>query len=260
MPRRAKFDLYVGIDYSGAGTPQSELEEIQIFQVQHGQEPQKVTRPGPQPGDVLSWSRESVAEWVIALATSGGLFILGIDHALSFPQQYFERFGLLDWELFLQDFSHHWPTHQPGATVQGLREGNERVGDPSWLRLTEIWSRSAKSVFRFGIPGQVAPATHAGIPWIEHIRAESNRTVHFWPFDGWVPPNGASVILEAYPALVNGRYETAGRTQHEHDAYSVAKWLKRLDHLGALGCFFDPPLLGRERRRAGREGWILGVT
>ena len=43
-------------------------------------------------------------------------------------------------------------------------DGNRRTGDPSWFRLTEQGTASAKPVFHFDIQGQEAKSTHAGLP------------------------------------------------------------------------------------------------
>jgi hypothetical protein len=80
----------------------------------------------------------------------------------------------------------------------------------------------AKSVFHSDVQGSVAKSTHAGLPWLRYIRPQHGTAVHFWPFDGWVPPHGQSVIAEVYPALWSKALESEGRNTHQHDAYSVA--------------------------------------
>jgi hypothetical protein len=136
---------------------------------------------------------------------------VGIDHAFSFPMPYFERYALPegDWDHFLADFQEYWPTHEDRARVADIRKssGQARSGDRAWFRLTDRLSGSAKSVFHFGIPGQVAPSTHAGLPWLRYIREELRRAevrVHFWPFDGWQIPEGMSVVAEVYRHSGNG--------------------------------------------------------
>jgi len=84
--------------------------------------------------------------------------------------------------------------------------------------------------------------------------------VHFWPFDGWQPPDGKAVIAEVYPSIFRHRYDREGRTADEHDAYSVARWLSESAARGILDHYFAPPLTVHERAIAAREGWILGVT
>src|ERR1039458_4708517 len=73
-----------------------------------------------------------------------------------------------DWQGFLEDFHRYWPTDAPHTYVCFIREdphgrGKWRTGERSWLRLTERWTATAKSVFGFGVQGEVATSTHAGL-------------------------------------------------------------------------------------------------
>jgi hypothetical protein len=138
--------------------------------------------------------------------------------------------------------------------------GAARTGDPRWRRLTEIRVRAAKSVFRFDVQGQVAKSTHAGLPWLLHLRRHLGRQVHFWPFDGWQIPPGRSAVVEVYHALWKHGFPLNGRTTDQHDAYSVAAWLRQTDLDGRLQGFLSPSLTPSERRVAEVEGWILGVA
>jgi len=83
--------------------------------------------------------------------------------------------------------------------------------------------------------------------------------VHFWPFDGWDFPAGKSVVAEVYPALWSRSFPIENRDGHQHDAYSVAAWMRQTDSNGSLSTFADPPLDVADRRAAEIEGWILGV-
>lgn len=134
------------------------------------------------------------------------------------------------------------------------------MGEPDELRLTEKWTSSAKSVFLFDVQGSVAKSTHAGLPWLKHIRDAAGEILHFWPFDGWCVPPGKSVVAEVYPSIVRRRYPSAERTPDQHDAYSVARWLAEACRSRTLSRYFDPPLSESERAMANLEGWILGVT
>lgn len=91
------------------------------------------------------------------------------------------------------------------------------------------------------------------------LRNEAADRIHFWPFDGWVPAPGKSVVAEVYPSIFRKRYAPDGRTPDEQDAYAVARWMSELDARGALAGYFNPPLTDAERAVADREGWILGV-
>jgi hypothetical protein len=92
------------------------------------------------------------------------------------------------------------------------RPPGERVGDPSALRLCERWTSSAKSVFRFDVQGSVAKSTHAGILWLRFLCEQAGDPLFFWPFDGWQPPQGKSVIAEIYPSIFRNRYPKGTRT------------------------------------------------
>jgi hypothetical protein len=126
--------------------------------------------------------------------------------------------------------------------------------------LCEQWTSSAKSVFQFDVQGSVAKSTHAGIPWLRFLRRQMGGKLFFWPFDGWQPPNGVSVIAEIYPSIFRNRYPKNGRTPDERDAHAVARWLEESARRGILGRYFDPPLTPAERRIAALEGWILGIA
>ena len=106
----------------------------------------------------------------------------------------------------------------------------------------------------------MAKSTHSGIPWLRFLREQMGDKLFFWPFDGWIPPAGVSVIAEVYPSIFRNRYEGRnGRTPDERDAYSVARWLEESALRGILERYFDPPLTLPERRIAALEGWILGI-
>ena len=126
-------------------------------------------------------------------------------------------------------------------------------------QVTELRARTAKSVFHFDVQGSVAKSTHAGIPWLRHIRQHAKDRVHFWPFDGWSVPSNRSVVAEVYPALWSRSFPREGRNPDQQDAFSVAKWLQRADCDGSLEKFLNPEIEPDEHKKAEIEGWILGV-
>jgi hypothetical protein len=83
--------------------------------------------------------------------------------------------------------------------------------------------------------------------------------LHFWPFDGWEPPLGKSVIAEVYPSLCNKNYPNEGVSSHQHDAYCIARWMRESDRAGNLSQCFQPELTMNDRHQADIEGWILGL-
>ena len=191
--------------------------------------------------------------------------MLGIDHGFSFPLRYFEKHSLPhDWPTFLDDFQQHWPTDEDLTYVDFVRNGpvgngTARTGNSHWRRLTEVRAGAAKSVFHFDVQGAVAKSTHAGLPWLLYLRQQLGGRIHFWPFDGWDVPSRRSVVAEVYPRLWSGSFEREDRNPDQHDAYSVAAWMRAADLDGSLAEFFKPTLTPAELKAAQIEGWILGL-
>ena len=256
------FARYIGIDYSGAETPTASLKGLRVYLAQGNLTPEEVL---PPPGPRKYWTRRGIAEWLAERLGEDVPTLVGIDHGFSFPLAYFEAHHLPhDWPAFLEDFQRHWPTDEDYVYVDfvrdGLRgDGAARTGNTRWRRLTEQWAGAAKSVFHFDVQGSVAKSTHAGIPWLQYLRRQLVNRIHFWPFDGWTAPPGKSVVAEVYPALWKNAYAPEGRTPDQHDAYTIAAWLRQADLDGRLQGLFEPALSPPERTIAGVEGWILGV-
>ncbi len=219
----------------------------------------------PPPSPKKYWTRRGLAEWLIGGLDGNVPTIVGIDHGFSFPLRYFERHGLEpDWPSFLEDFCVHWPTDSPHTYVDFVRDGKvgngtARTGERRWRRLTEEATGAAKSVFHFDVQGTVAKSTHAGLPWLRHIRC-AKPALHFWPFDGWQPPLGCSTIVEAYPRLWSQSFSKDDRTPDQHDAYSIARWLQEADQNGTLVDAFAPPASEPVAATGLVEGWILGSS
>lgn len=256
------FARYIGIDYSGAETSTASLKGLRVYLAQSDSPPEEVV-PAPSPRKY--WTRRGIADFLVAWLSEDVATLVGIDHGFSFPLRYFEAHRLApDWPTFLEDFQRHWPTDDDNTYVDFVREGlhgrgAERGGDTRWRRLTELRAGSAKSVFHFDVPGSVAKATHAGIPWLLYLRRHLGERAHFWPFDGWQIPSGRSAVVEVYPALWKHAFAANGRTADQHDAYSVAAWLRQSDLDGQLARFLNPGLTPPQRTVAEVEGWILGV-
>lgn len=256
------FDLHIGIDYSGAQTSSSRLAGLQVYDTTTGL-PERITSPATARYRICNWTRQEIAERLISQARSGQRFIAGIDHGFSFPLRYFQKYGINSWPEFLEDFAKHWPTDQPENSVDSLRlrarRPPNRTGENKDLRLTEQWTSSAKSVFKFDVQGSVAKSTHAGLPWLRQIRNEVGDLVHFWPFDGWQVTGSKSVIAEVYPSIFRNRFPREDRTADQQDAFAIARWLMEMDQRSLLERYFDPPLTDEERKVADLEGWILGI-
>lgn len=256
-----QYQRYFGIDYSGAATPTSSLPGLRLYAATPSEAPFEV-HPPPSPRKY--WTRRGLAQWLVDDLRTGPPTLVGIDHAFSFPLRYFEVHHIPpDWTLFLDDFQRHWPTDGDNMYIDFIRDGlygdgAARSGNSRWRRLTEERSR-AKSVFHFDVQGSVAKSTHAGLPWLRYLRQKLGPEVHFWPFDGWIPPVGLSVIAEVYPALWNRTYPLEDRNPHQLDAYSVARWMRDSDSAGSLSGHFQPKLSPAEHMLGQVEGWILGL-
>lgn len=256
------FARYIGIDYSGAQTPTSSLKGLRVYMADRANHPGEV-QPPPSPRKY--WTRRGIAEWLLEMLTDNKPTIVGIDHGFSFPLRYFEYHHLPpDWNEFLNDFQCHWPTDDDNTYIDFVRDGlrgngADRTGNPRWRRLTEERAKTAKSVFHFDVQGSVAKSTHAGIPWLRFLRINLGNKVHFWPFDGWDIPNGKSAIAEVYPSLWSKGIPSDNRTPDQHDAYSVAYWLRQTDLEGKLLTYLSPQLTEAESSVAQVEGWIFGI-
>jgi hypothetical protein len=257
------FTRYIGVNYSGAETAEASLKSLRVYCAGGEAPPLEIAPPA---GPKKFWTRKAIAEWLVARLGEDVPTLVGIDHAFSFPLRYFEAHGLApDWPLFLDDFQRHWPTDEDHTYVDFVREGAvgngaARMGHPRWHRLTDERAGRTKSVFHFQAPGSVGKASHAGIPWLRHIRRRLGPRVHTWPFDGWQIPAGRSALAEVYPTLWSRGFAREGRTPHQHAAYCVAAWLARADRDGRLAAALRPQLTPAESAVARAEGWILGVS
>jgi hypothetical protein len=255
------FDRYIGIDYSGAETPNSSLKGLRVYMTSGDATASEVL---PPPSPRKYWTRRGIAEWLAARLAEDAPTLVGIDHGFSFPLRYFEYHHLPpDWDEFLDDFQRHWPTDVEHTYVDFIRDGLRGdgaalMGNPRWRRMCEERCRG-KSVFHFDVQGSVAKSTHAGIPWLRTLRQRLGPRLHFWPFDGWDIPACHSAIAEVYPALWKHAFSPEDRTPDQHDAYTVATWLRQADRDGRLHDALHPNLSPPERGIAQVEGWILGV-
>jgi hypothetical protein len=256
------FDRYIGIDYSGAATPEDSLPGLRVYRAVGDGTPQEIN---PPPSPRRYWTRRGLAAWLTTILQERIITVIGIDHGFSFPIQYFDMYGInKDWDVFLDDFYEHWPTDSPFTYVDFIRDGDigngaARMGDRNWRRITETHAPHARSVFHFDVPGSVAKSTHAGIPWLRHLRKDLGSNVHFWPFDGWTPRKDSHVVAEVYPSLWRHLYPDEGRTPDQQDAFVACRWLQETDLNNNLDRFFNPPFAPEQRIIANVEGWILGV-
>jgi hypothetical protein len=115
------FSRYIGIDYSGAETPNASLKGLRVYLATDELPPVEVL---PSPSPPKYWTRRGVAEWLADRLAEEMLTLVGIDHGFSFPMRYFEVHRLkLDWSEFLDDFRRHWPTDE-NIYVDFVRDGS----------------------------------------------------------------------------------------------------------------------------------------
>ena len=100
-----RFARHIGIDYSGARTPESRLKGLQVYESRNGGTPGRIGAPAE---DAKNWTRLEVAQFCASAIESGEPVIIGIDHAFSFPMNYMKRYGIETWDQFLGDFIRHF--------------------------------------------------------------------------------------------------------------------------------------------------------
>jgi len=83
----AAFSRYIGIDYSGAETPESSLNGPRVY-CAVGESEAKEVAPPPSPRK--HWTRRGVARWLAERLAKDAPTIVGIDHGFTFPLRYFE--------------------------------------------------------------------------------------------------------------------------------------------------------------------------
>ena len=134
------FARYIGIDYSGAETPNSSLKGLRVYLADRSLAPEEVP---PPPSPRRYWTRRGIAQWLVARLAEDVPTLVGIDHGFSFPLRYFEVHHLApDWPTFLEDFQRYWPTDEDNLYVDFVRDGlhgkgADRAGNARWRRLTK---------------------------------------------------------------------------------------------------------------------------
>ena len=161
------FTRYIGIDYSGAQTPEASLKGLRVYCADGASAAKEVA---PQPRPRKYWTRRGVAELLVARLAESIPKVVGIDHRFSFPLRYVEVHQLEpDWLTFLEDCQRHWPTDSEHFYIDFVRHslagnGAALTGNALWRRMTEQRAGSAKSVFHFDVHGLTAKSTHVGTP------------------------------------------------------------------------------------------------
>jgi hypothetical protein len=77
----AQFTRYIGIDYSGAETPDSSCKGLRVYVAEGTGTPEQIQ---PPPSSRHYWTRRGLAEWLCEELDRDIPTLVGIDHAFSF--------------------------------------------------------------------------------------------------------------------------------------------------------------------------------
>jgi hypothetical protein len=81
------FCRHIGIDYSGAETPNASLKGLRVYLAEGDGRPAEI-QPPPSPRKY--WTRRGIAAWLVERLAEDTPTLVGIDHAFSFPLRYFQ--------------------------------------------------------------------------------------------------------------------------------------------------------------------------
>lgn len=280
-----RFTGFVAIDWSGAhGTTHP---GIQVALCRSGNAaPMIVTPPG------RAWSREAVAEWLLARADEP--LLIGFDFSFSAP--FVTRGAHLPGDRPTADARALWAyvddsSDDPDLGARSFLEARRgthfyfgaadgRKADFLHWRTCEIatdGARKPSTVYDAIGASQVAKASFAGMRLLRRL----DGRLAIWPFDP-VPPSGAVVVEiytsiaardagrpkgrskmrsadaldEALTALGSEPHDPLGRyDDHSTDAILTSAWLRTTATRADL---WHP--LGLTRHVAQTEGWTFGVS
>lgn len=116
------FTRHIGIDYSGAETPNASLKGLRVYLAEGDGNPEEV-QPPPSPRKY--WTRKGIAEWLVALLDDEIPMLVGIDHGFSFSLRFFEAHQIApDWPVF-SAFSAWRENGCPNSTTIALLGGDD---------------------------------------------------------------------------------------------------------------------------------------
>ena len=108
----AQFERYVGIDYSGAETPDSSCKGLRGYLVEGSSTPEPVQ---PPPSPRRYWTRRGLAEWLCEKLGDETPTIVGIDHAFLALPILSDEVVISQFLSLLQPPWHRVPLHQEQA-------------------------------------------------------------------------------------------------------------------------------------------------
>ncbi len=216
-----RFDLFIGIDWSGAKGQYHRGIQVAVASAGHDC-PSLITPPHPN-----GWSRNDVSAYLTDLKAKGRRILAGIDFAFAHPfghDGYFPDFhdGPKDPEALwrLIDEVNHDQDHLYGGGLWGHpqlrryynapknKDGRGGKGDlfASRRRLTEevaarMNNRSPSPTFNCVGPAGVGTGSLAGMRMLHHLNLQRDAVI--WPFHHLAPqPHDDSLTLvEIFPAL-----------------------------------------------------------
>lgn len=240
------------------------------------------------------WSRQAVAEWLIATAGDAPT-LFGFD--FSFAPPFVARDSYLPGEAVPEDGPAFWAyvdaiCDDPDLGAASLLEGTHRrhfyFGKADGVKAAFMHNRVCEARYNAGGGGkpstvydaigaaQVAKASFAGMRMLHHVHGH----VPIWPFDPL--PLAGSLVLEIYTSIAaraagrpKGRtkmrdadalnaalvavgsapHEGAAPDDHGADAILTAAWMRRAAQDDAL---WSPA--GMTPAVARTEGWTFGVA
>ncbi|MEM6781980.1 MAG: hypothetical protein AAF569_08975 [Pseudomonadota bacterium] len=285
------FEVFCGIDWSGAKTP-IKTRAISVALAWQGNE-------APHSSGKI-WSRQMVADWLMAMADKGKRTLVGIDCNFGYAQEVGEaQFGSSYdyrnlWQAVeaanqneLNYFAGGYWTHKNHARYFWT-EGKMRDGFTMPKRLTETTCAHdgygvPESPFKLIGAKQVGKGGLSGMRMAYDLKQKLGDKIAIWPFEQETD-DATIVMTEIYPrqflmrtghgtkkvrtltelndalsALGSEKTQDIEFSDHDADALVSAAGLRMLCGTGRMvpDNITNPPML--DRKRASREGWILGV-
>ncbi|MDX6369313.1 MAG: hypothetical protein QOG93_815 [Gaiellaceae bacterium] len=217
--RRVSFDLIVCADWSKHPANRAVWMAAPAIK--------EIRRLEPTPGE--PWTVARVLEHTTRLVGTAGSALVSFDAPIGVPDSYLAaaraEFGasaaatFLDWLPLAAASCEFWdPVRSPAdwsvrrpffvvPKGKGSLDGFNGVAAAAGIELRRDveFASQGKSVFAFGLPGQVAPAAQA--LWRELLKARNDFTsLVVWPFEGSldVREQGGLVVAENYPRAAYG--------------------------------------------------------
>jgi len=183
----------VAIDWSGSATVAGQRRHIVVASSKRGE----VTLQS-------GFTREEVAELLIAEAGKNPRLVVGLDFAFAFPAWWVRAQGCADvfslWALTARE-GEQWLRECRGPFWGRPGRGRPRDHEaPSWLgfrRADLDCPIRPKSPFQIGGAGAVGTGSIRGMPMLARLH---QRGFHIWPFAAPALP----LVLEIYPRLFTG--------------------------------------------------------